>query len=313
MKLKKPRFWDYKKPNFISYLLLLFTFPLIINNFFLKLKKNNTNNSKIKKICIGNIYLGGTAKTPLTIKIYQILNSLKFKTATIKKFYTNHIDEQKMLTKKTKLYCLKDRNMALDKAIKDNNDVVIFDDGLQDKSINYDLEFVCFNNIKCIGNGLLIPAGPLREKINSIKKYDAIFINGNEVDNSDFKSLIKKYNKNIKIFESTYSPINIEKFDINERYLVFSGIGNPESFKEILMKNKFNIIKEIIFPDHYNYTQDDIDEIKTQAKKLNATIITTEKDYTKINSSNYDDIKFLQIDLKIKNEIELINYLKINL
>ena len=313
MKLKKPRFWDYKKPNFISYLLLPFTFPLIINNFFLKLKKNNTNNSKIKKICIGNIYLGGTAKTPLTIKIYQILNSLKFKTATIKKFYTNHIDEQKMLTEKTKLYCLKDRNMALDKAIKDNNDVVIFDDGLQDKSINYDLEFVCFNNIKCIGNGLLIPAGPLREKINSIKKYDAIFINGNEVDNSDFKSLIKKYNKDIKIFESTYSPVNIEKFDINERYLVFSGIGNPESFKEILMKNKFNIIKEIIFPDHYNYTQDDIDEIKTQAKKLNATIITTEKDYTKINSSNYDDIKFLQIDLKIENEIELINYLKINL
>ena len=313
MKLKKPRFWDYKKPNFISYLLLLFTFPLIINNFFLKLKKNNTNNSKIKKICIGNIYVGGTAKTPLTIKIYQILNSLKFKTATIKKFYTNHIDEQKMLTEKTKLYCLKDRNMALDKAIKDNNDVVIFDDGLQDKSINYDLEFVCFNNIKCIGNGLLIPAGPLREKIKSIKKYDAIFINGNEADNSDFKLLIKKYNKDIKIFESTYSPINIKKFDINEKYLVFSGIGNPESFKEILMKNKFNIIKEIIFPDHYNYTQDDIDEIKTQAKKLNATIITTEKDYTKINSSNYDDIKFLQIDLKIKNEIELINYLKINL
>jgi len=313
MKLKKPRFWDYKKPNFISYLLLPFTFPLIINNFFLKLKKNNTNNSKIKKICIGNIYVGGTAKTPLTIKIYQILNGLKFKTATIKKFYTDHIDEQKMLTEKTKLYCLKDRNMALDKAIKDNNDVVIFDDGLQDKSINYDLEFVCFNNIKCIGNGLLIPAGPLREKIKSIKKYDAIFINGNEVDNSDFKSLIKKYSKDIKIFESTYSPVNIEKFDINERYLVFSGIGNPESFKEILMKNKFNIIKEIIFPDHYNYTQNDIDGIKAQAKKLNATIITTEKDYTKVNSSNYDDIKFLQIDLKIKNEIELINYLKINL
>ena len=313
MKLKKPRFWDYKKPNFISYLLLPFTFPLIINNFFLKLKKNNTNSSKIKKICIGNIYIGGTAKTPLTIKIYQILISLKFKTATIKKFYTNHIDEQKMLTEKTKLYCLKDRNMALDKAIKDDKDVVIFDDGLQDKSINYDLEFVCFNNIKCIGNGLLIPAGPLREKINSIKKYDAIFINGNEVDNSDFKSLIKKYSKDIKIFESTYSPVNIDKFDINERYLVFSGIGNPESFKEILMKNKFNIIKEIIFPDHYNYTQNDIDGIKAQAKKLNATIITTEKDYTKVNSSNYDDIKFLQIDLKIKNEIELINYLKINL
>tara|TARA_B100000795_G_C22798421_1_gene440578 strand:+ start:2031 stop:2972 length:942 start_codon:yes stop_codon:yes gene_type:complete len=313
MKLKKPKFWDYKQPIFISYLLLPFTFPLIINNFFLKLKKNNIKNSKIKKICIGNIYVGGTAKTPLTIKIYQILNSLKFKTATMKKFYADHVDEQKMLAEKTKLYCLKNRNMFLDKAIRDNIDVVIFDDGLQDRSINYDLEFVCFNNIKWIGNGLLIPAGPLREKIESIKKYDAAFINGNEIDNSNLRSLIKKYNKNIKIFESNYVVINIEKFDINEKYLIFSGIGNPDSFKETLLKYNFSIIKEIIFPDHHIYTQVDIDKIKAQAQKLNAKIITTEKDYTKINSSNNDDIKYLQIDLKIKNEIELINYLKLNI
>ena len=313
MKLKKPRFWDYKKPNFISYLLLLFTFPLIINNFFLKLKKNNTNNSKIKKICIGNIYVGGTAKTPLTIKIYQILNSLKFKTATIKKFYTNHIDEQKMLTEKTKLYCLKDRNMALDKAIKDNNDVVIFDDGLQDKSINYDLEFVCFNNIKCIGNGLLIPAGPLREKINSIKKYDAIFINGNEVDNSDFKSLIKKYSKDIKIFETHYSPINSDKFDKNDKYLIFSGIGNPDIFKKTLTENKLNIVKEIKFPDHYNYTKNDIDKIKILAKNSNAKILTTEKDYIKIDSKDRHSINFFEIELFIKDEDKLIDLLKLNI
>ena len=313
MKLKKPKFWDYKQPIFISYLLLPFTFPLIINNFFLKLKKNNIKNSKIKKICIGNIYVGGTAKTPLTIKMYQILNSLKFKTATMKKFYADHVDEQKMLAEKTKLYCLKNRNMFLDKAIRDNIDVVIFDDGLQDRSINYDLEFVCFNNIKWIGNGLLIPAGPLSEKIESIKKYDAAFINGNEIDNSNLRSLIKKYNKTIKIFESNYVVINIEKFDINEKYLIFSGIGNPDSFKETLLKYNFSIIKEIIFPDHHIYTQVDIDKIKAQAQKLNAKIITTEKDYTKINSSNNDDIKYLQIDLKIKNEIELINYLKLNI
>ena len=311
MKLKKPKFWDYKRPNFISYLLLPFTFPLIINNFFLKFEKKNNINQKTKTICIGNIYVGGTAKTPLTIKIYQILTALNFKTATIKKFYANHIDEQKMLSEKTKLYCFKKRKIALNKAIKDDVDAVIFDDGLQDRSINYDLKFVCFNNIKGIGNGLLIPSGPLREKIKSITKYDAAFINGNEIDNSNLKFLIKKYNQNIKIFESYYKPTNINQFNNEQRYLIFSGIGNPEGFKDILIRNEFNIIEEIIFPDHYNYNQNEIDKIKLQAKNLNAKIITTEKDYSKINPDN--EIKFLQIELNIKNEIDLINYLKSNI
>ena len=313
IKFKKPKFWDYKKPNFLSYLLLPLTLPVIINNFYLNSKKNDKTNQKLKTICIGNIYIGGTAKTPLTIKIYQILNNLNFKTATIKKFYKNHTDEQRLLSNKTKLYCLKDRKKALLEAVKDNMDVVIFDDGLQDQSINYDIKFVCFNNIKWIGNGLLIPAGPLREKVESILKYDAIFINGNKNDNTNLKILINKYNKDIKIFEAYYKPTNIGQFNINERYIIFSGIGNPESFKETLLKNKFNIVKEIIFPDHYEYKQSDIDNIKLQAKNLNAIILTTEKDYVKIDSYENNDIKFLKIELDIKDEKKLINYLKMHI
>ncbi len=315
MKLKKPKFWDYKKPSFLSYLLLPFTFPIIINNFLLKFKKENIINSDIKTICIGNIYVGGTAKTPLTIKIYQILNDLNFKTATIKKFYKDHIDEQKILTKKTKLYCLKDRKTALNEAIKDNINVVIFDDGLQDRSINYDLRFVCFNNVKWIGNGLLMPAGPLREKIESISKYDAIFINGNENEdeNIKLKLLIKRYNKDIQVFESHYNPTNINQFTASEKYVIFSGIGNPETFKEILEKNKLNIVEEVVFPDHHEYNETDIDRIKLLAKNLNAKIITTEKDYVKIKDKINNDIKFLNIELRIKDEEKLINYLKLRI
>ena len=310
MKFQKPKFWDYKRPNFLSYLLLPFTLPLIINNFFLRSKKNITH-SKIKKICVGNIYVGGTGKTPLVMKIYQILNNLGYKTSVVKKFYTDHADEQKILNNNTKLYCLKDRNMGLNKAIEDNNDIVIFDDGLQDRSIDYDLKFICFNNIKWIGNGLLIPAGPLREKIESISKFDVVFINGNEIDNSNFKLFIRKYDKNIKVFESHYIPTNIDQFDTTKKYIVFSGIGNPETFKETLLSNKFNIIKEIIFPDHYSYTQADIDKIQLQAKDLNAEIITTEKDFVKINTYKNANIDFLKIELKIKDEEELIAYLKL--
>ena len=302
MKFKKPQFWDYKKPNFLSYFLLPLTLPIIVNNFFLNLKRKNQINLKIKKICIGNIYIGGTGKTPLTIKIYQILHDLNFKTATIKKFYTNHADEQMILAQKTRLYCTKSRKKALYDAVKDNIDIVIFDDGLQDHSMNYDLKFVCFNNIKWIGNGQLIPSGPLREKVESISKYDAVFINGNEKNNSNLKMLIKKYNTNIKIFESFYAPTNICQFDTNDKYVIFSGIGNPESFKDTLIKNKLNIVKEIIFPDHHKYSQHDIDNIKFQAKNLNAIILTTEKDYVKIDSNNNKNIHFLKIDLNIKKK-----------
>ena len=217
------------------------------------------------------------------------------------------------MSNKARLYCFDKRKVALDKAIKDNLEIVIFDDGLQDSSINYDLSFVCFNSAKWIGNGFLIPAGPLREKIESISKYDAIFLNGNEEDTSDLKLLIKKYNKNIRIFETYYKPININKFNDKNEYVIFSGIGNPESFKKTLTKNNFNIIKEIKFPDHYRYTQKDIDKIKLQAINLNAKILTTEKDYVKLNDNTADGIEFLEIELIIKEENELINFIKSNI
>jgi len=310
MKLMKPAFWDYKKPNFLSYLLIPFTFPIIINNYLLNLKKDKIKKKDIKSICVGNIYVGGTGKTPLSIKIFQILNKLNFKTATIKKFYKTQIDEQKLLANKTKLYCLKSRNEAFNKAFEDSIEIAVFDDGLQDSSINYDLKFVCFNNIKWIGNGFLIPAGPLREKIENICKYDAIFLNGNEENNDDLKKKIRKYNSNIKIFETYYVPNNLNKFDKTEKFLVFSGIGNPDSFKKTLIKNNLNIIEELKFPDHHLYTSSDIIEIKSHAKKLNAKILTTEKDYIKIDQCHIDGIDFLEIDLIVKNEDELINFIK---
>ncbi len=305
----KPKFWDVKKPSYISYLLLPFTIPIIMNNYFLSLKKIS-NNKNIKTICLGNIYVGGTAKTPLTIKLDQILKKLNFKTATIKKFYKNQIDEQKLLNSKTKLYCKKKRVDALNEAIRDNADVAIFDDGLQDSHLKYDLSFVCFNNVNWIGNGFLIPSGPLREKLKSILKYDAIFLNGNEKDNSNIKNSIRKIDSNIKIFETFYNPINTHKLNIEDKYLIFSGIANPDSFKETLLKKKFNIIKEINFPDHYQYKKEDIEEIKSIAKNLKAKIITTEKDFVKIPKENLNNINFLEIDLIIRREDELISFIK---
>ena len=307
MKFKKPNFWDYKKPNIIAYLLLPLSYMLNFINF-LNIKKKIKTQS-IKTICVGNIYVGGTGKTPLAIKINQILNNLNFKTAFIKKDYYDQMDEQKILSVNGQLFCEKNRIDALKKAINKNIDVAIFDDGLQDKELSYALTIVCFNIQSWIGNGLCLPSGPLRENLSSLKKYDAVFLNGNGEEVLTIQNIIRNIKPNLKVFEAQYMPLNLEKLDQNQNYLVFSGIGNPDSFIKTLKKYNFKIQKTINFPDHYKYTDQDIVKIKETAKNLEAKIITTEKDYNRLNKLNSEGIEYLEIELKITNEKELINFL----
>lgn len=307
MNIKKPKFWDFKKPNLISYLLIPFTIPLLINNFFLN--KKNKKIKEIKSICVGNIYIGGTGKTPSTIRLYEILRKIEPQICTGKKFYSNHEDEKIILEKKTNLICEDNREKIIQIAIKKKQKIIIFDDGLQDKKLDFDLKFVCFEAENWIGNGKLIPAGPLREKISSLKKYDAVFLKDSEL-NKNVQEIIKNYNQNIEVFHTSYQIKNFRSFDLSKKFLVFSGIGNPKNFMNTLNKNNFKIIDQIIFSDHYNYKQEDINFIKNRAKKINAEIITTEKDFVKISKFDNENINFLEIELKIENEKKLINFIK---
>ena len=309
MQFIKPKFWDLKKPNLLSYLLLPFTIPIRINNALLDLKSKKKD-QRIKTICVGNIYVGGTGKTPTTIKLYQLLNQQGYEVLTANKNYKKHLDEKIILEKKTETISSRDRQEMIDKAISMKKKILIFDDGLQDKKISYDIEFVCFDQKNWLGNGLLLPSGPLREKIKSLKKYSCVFLKKNGEDISNKIQLIKNINPNIKIFYTHFEPLNIDQFDKSEKYLIFSGIGNPNDFKSLLIKNKLNIIDEIIYPDHYMYNESDIIRIKKHANNLGAKIITTEKDYVKISHLDKEDINLLEVDLIIENEKELTDFIK---
>ncbi len=309
MKFIKPKFWDLKKPNFISKLLLIFTVPIIINNFLINFKTKKRNN-KIKTICIGNIYLGGTGKTPTTIKLYDIFKKRGFKVAVGKKFYKSQLDEISILKNKTSLITDISRAKIIDKTLIEEKNLLIFDDGLQDKDISYDVKLVCFDTDLFIGNGQLIPAGPLREKLDSLKKYDAVLLKGNSNNFENNHQFLKNYSQDIKIFNTFYKPVNLESFSKKKDYLLFSGIGNPNDFKKILLENNFNVVDEIIFPDHFKYKKNDLQKIKIAADKLKAEIITTEKDFIKISEYDRKNINFLKIDLEISNEENLINFIK---
>ncbi len=305
MNLKKPKFWDYKHRNLLAFLL----YPIsILVKIFSQLKfKTKYKELKIKTICIGNIYVGGTGKTSLSIKINEILNKKNIKSCFVKKYYKNQIDEQKILKKNGVLFLSKQRLDAVKLAEKENYEFAIMDDGLQDDSINYDISFVCFNNLNWIGNGMTIPSGPLREDIKNLKKYKHLFLNGNLENLEKLKEEVIKINPLINIHIGKYEPINLDKFDSKDKYIIFSGIGNHSTFSSMIKRNGLTIIKEYEFPDHFSYNKKDIDQILNDAKNLNCKIITTEKDYVRLGEFKSDKIKYLKSELKIIDEEKLIN------
>ena len=308
MKFYKPKFWDKRDHiSLFSVLLLPLSLIAIIKNYYEnnKIKKNFYD---LKTICVGNIYIGGTGKTPLVINLANYFKK-KFKTCVIKKNHVSHLDEMKLLESKHNVIFEKTRELSITKAENKKVEMLIFDDGLQEKKINYDLKIVCFNSLKLDGNGLIIPAGPLRESLDSIKNYDVVLINGDlNKKSKEFINKIKKINPNIKIFTGKYVPKNYSKLK-KKKFIIFSGIGNPHTFSDTLksLKIKFNRYEK--FPDHYNYKESDLRKLKNLAKTKNCELLTTEKDYFRIKKPFQKNINFLKIELSIDQKNQFYKYL----
>ena len=207
MIIVKPKFWN-KKNSLISLLLIPISF--ILQSLIVIKKKFTVQNSfKIPIICIGNIYVGGTGKTPLSIMIAQELIKHKKKPAIIRKYYPEHFDEHNLIN--NNLDCLfieKKRYKAIINAEREKHNVAILDDGFQDFSIKKNLNILCFNSEQLIGNGMTLPSGPLREGMNAIKKTQIIIINGNK--NELFEKLAKTFLffNSLKSFKLFFQYIN---------------------------------------------------------------------------------------------------------
>ena len=302
MKFLKPKFWE-SRSNILAILLspisLLFYFLTALRKSLISPKK-----FKIPIICVGNIYVGGTGKTPVSIMIANILKTNNKNPAIIKKYYKDHEDEHKLINNITNSLILNKNGVAaIEKAERENFDVGILDDGFQDHTIKKTLNIICFNNRQLIGNGLVFPAGPLRERLSSLERAQIVIINGEK--NKIFEEKILNISKNIKIFYSEYLPINIEQFK-NKKLFAFAGIGNPNNFFELLSKYNLNVQKKISFPDHYEIKKKEIELITEEAVNNNLDLITTEKDFYRVKDYGFKDLRYLKVDLKIEKKNKFI-------
>ena len=302
MNFKKPEFWDYSRLSFWSIILYPFSIIFLFISLLIKYLKIEKKFS-IPIICIGNIYLGGTGKTPLALEIFKIIKSSGKNPGFVKKGYDYLYDEIQMLEKIGKTYLNKNRKEAISELISLKHDVAILDDGFQDFSIKKDFSILCFNSNQLIGNGFLIPSGPLRQTFQSIKQAECVVINGTK--NLEFEDKIKKINENIKIFYSKYKIKNLDKFK-NKKVLAFAGIGNPSNFFELLKKNNINVKETISYPDHYNYSEEDYGFL-IKKKEQDVLLATTEKDYYRLNEKMKESFDYVDVDLEIDNKNEFIN------
>lgn len=318
--------------GFLFILSLVYGLAVIILAAFYRIRPVRFN---CRVISVGNITLGGTGKTTFVEYLSGKLTKAGNKIVVLSRGYKRDSrrqgaqgvgDEPAMLQKKlpqAHIIVDKDRVKAAQKAIRDYAvDALILDDGLQQWRIFKDLEIVTIDAQDPFGNGLLLPAGFLREPLSALKRADIFVLT--QVDfTRDIDSLtakLKRINPRALILESVHKPVGFSSVCKPDEFLsldalrgkraaIFSGIGNPRGFENCVTSLGINVGMSFRFADHHDYTQADINGIikAAQEKNLDA-IITTRKDAVKIRQLETGDWGILALDIELnitKNEAEL--------
>lgn len=320
--ISQPKFW--KNRNFVSDILLpLSFFYLFINSFKNYFEKKFK--SKLTIICVGNLTIGGSGKTPTVIYIAELLKTINYNVTILLKGYGGALKGPLRVTQKNKssdvgdeallhsrinetwISNIRSKGVQLIEGVDKKNNLIIMDDGLQNNSVEKDVNIAVFDGEEGIGNGRVIPSGPMRENLKfGLKKIKFVLIIGE--DKSNISNLIKLINNKIKIFHATFEPdIKIIKTFKNKKIIAFAGIGFPNKFYNLLKKIHFNVLETKDFPDHHIYKKNELNLLIQKSKLLNATLVTTEKDYVKIGEME-DKIKknILPFPVKLKIQKEAI-------
>ncbi len=338
--------------NYLRILLLPFSliYSMIISIRNFLYSKEFLRSYRISKpvVSIGNISTGGTGKSPFTILLTEILIKLNLKPAIISRGYKSKSDEMEIVFNGSDITCTvdkcgdepmmisrnlsdnykdfyvltsKDRVKASNYVIdKFNPDLIILDDAYQHRKIKRNLDIVLIDaedmlNNKFI-NSFTIPAGNLRENLNSLSGADIIIQNNKFTDFQRIEKL-KKFNKEIFIlnyqvkgfFDANNNPVNITGKDV----CAFAGIAQPDSFFKKFEDYDCNLADTISFRDHMHYHKDDIYRITLKASK-ETLFITTEKDFVKIKEFsdfiNYFSVLFMKIELILDDKDKFISLVK---
>ena len=336
MIIQTPEFW--KKNGFLPFILLplskIYTFISKINYNLIKPAKLS-----IPVICVGNIVVGGSGKTPVCLALADILKSLKIDFHFLSRGYgrnnsdnTMQVDIKKhnvfdvgdeplLLAEKAPCWVAKKRFEGGKLAAKNGAKAIVMDDGFQNPSIKKDISFLVIDGNYGLGNQKILPAGPLRETLEKgITRADAVIIIGEDktgifdllekqIEKTKIKMGVKA--KKIPIFKASIKVEQKDKAILKgQSVFAFAGIARPEKFYKSLEEIGTHVVDTKNFPDHYNFTDADMVELMRQASTYQAKLVTTTKDFVRLPKRMQKNVSVLPIELVWKNKVAIKSFLK---
>ena len=274
-------------------------------------------------ICIGNLNVGGTGKTPTTIALAQHFLKKGLQVHVVSRGYkgkfqgTFLVDPQKhksdevgdeplLMSEFTSVWVSNKRKNGIAAAENAGAQIVLLDDGFQDPSFHKDFSLIVVDGEKGFGNKKCMPAGPLRENIiQGFKRADALVIVGQRIYKFD------TFPTHLKIIHSTLKPIETGMNWKEGKYLAFAGIADPSKFFKTLRSLGANLIDCVALSDHQNLDGQVLKRLERKANSAHAQLVTTEKDAVRLSNTYRKKVLSLPVRIEFDDKNELENLFNI--
>ncbi len=271
-----------------------------------------TYKSPVPVICVGNVVAGGAGKTPVCLSLGEYFKRHTHTPAYLGYGYGGlyggplvvdphmhqaiHVgDEALLLTRMGTTVIGEDRVGAAKLAVAEGADIIIMDDGFQNPYLHKDFSFLVLDGEYGLGNGRIIPAGPLREKFaDAVSRADAVILYG-----QDNHGLFASIPPEKPVLRAKLAPDarQIEKLR-GKKLFAFAGIGRPQKFYQTLRDQGLDVVKTCDFPDHHYFHSAEIALLLREAQRIGAVVVTTTKDFVRLEQAVQDEIESISVKVE---------------
>ncbi len=255
--------------------------------------------SGLPVVCVGNFTAGGAGKTPTVITLIHILQEMGEKPVVLTRGYGGKVsglhqvrledkardvgDEPLLLAAYTPVVISADRAAGARAIEQGEGTVIIMDDGFQNNSLAKDLSLVVVDGAAGIGNGLVMPSGPLRASTEfQMGLADALVMNGDGVGGKAVAELARR-----QTVPTLQASLEVDKEQAEwlrgKKVIAFTGIGRPDKFYQTLKDCGATVLDSVDFSDHHNFTHDEAAKLLEKASQTDGTyLVTTQKDAVRL-------------------------------